>query len=395
VTLFLKVEQILCAIMCLFIISCRVQTKDEADSLNRGIGFAGQNTPDDIYCPEGYSYDAKFHQCFGRAGVLGPFTDFMIQKCKSFGGGAPCDGLHWEREFAQELRGIATCPMGAQLDSHSGVCADSVNVFGPFMSSMHKLCIEASGGPACETMRWSRKFFEGLLLLKKAERRENNDFESLFPEPHDNEIVDVMSLWATYYRIPIVPDAGYDGIPLLDISGRDLEYSLSPNDWCHAALEGSVRVIKKDGLGTVFNFSGTRQNRLQVDCVPYVGLSDLGYSRFYRAKGPFGDGVNGYLLRPYRTLAVDPSVIPYGSVLYIPSARGTQITLSDGASIIHDGYFFAADTGGAINGNHIDVFIGSADANPLRFVKSAKSGSFKAYLIENEEIRDALKKMHL
>jgi 3D (Asp-Asp-Asp) domain-containing protein len=48
----------------------------------------------------------------------------------------------------------------------------------------------------------------------------------------------------------------------------------------------------------------------------------------------------------YQSIAVDPAVIPLGSRVYIPAYR-------------HDGYggwFVAQDTGGAINGNHIDVY---------------------------------------
>ncbi len=48
----------------------------------------------------------------------------------------------------------------------------------------------------------------------------------------------------------------------------------------------------------------------------------------------------------YRSIAVDPSVIPLGSRVYIPSYA-------------HDGYggwFIAKDTGGAINGRHIDIY---------------------------------------
>ena len=51
-------------------------------------------------------------------------------------------------------------------------------------------------------------------------------------------------------------------------------------------------------------------------------------------------------LRFYQSIAVDPSVIPLGSRVYVPAYR-------------HDGYggwFIAQDTGGAIGGLHIDVY---------------------------------------
>jgi 3D (Asp-Asp-Asp) domain-containing protein len=51
-------------------------------------------------------------------------------------------------------------------------------------------------------------------------------------------------------------------------------------------------------------------------------------------------------LRYYQSIAVDPSVIPLGSRVYVPAYQ------HDG----HGGWFIAQDTGGAVNGHHIDVF---------------------------------------
>jgi 3D (Asp-Asp-Asp) domain-containing protein len=48
----------------------------------------------------------------------------------------------------------------------------------------------------------------------------------------------------------------------------------------------------------------------------------------------------------YRSIAVDPGVIPIGSRVYIPAYR------RDG----YGGWFIAKDTGGAINGRHVDVY---------------------------------------
>jgi hypothetical protein len=47
----------------------------------------------------------------------------------------------------------------------------------------------------------------------------------------------------------------------------------------------------------------------------------------------------------YRSVAVDPRVIPLGSRVYIPYYRG-----------IAGGWFRAQDTGGAIGGRHVDVY---------------------------------------
>ena len=69
---------------------------------------------------------------------------------------------------------------------------------------------------------------------------------------------------------------------------------------------------------------------------------------------PFGLGVDGYKLVPYRTLAVDLKVIRPGTVLYLPALDGVR--LPDGER--HDGFVFAHDEGQSITGNRIDVFVG-------------------------------------
>jgi len=65
-----------------------------------------------------------------------------------------------------------------------------------------------------------------------------------------------------------------------------------------------------------------------------------------------------------------------------------------GKSFVHDGYFFAADKGGAIRGGHIDVFTGNQREHPFSFIKNKKIGSFQATLIEDDEIIDDLAQMH-
>lgn len=73
---------------------------------------------------------------------------------------------------------------------------------------------------------------------------------------------------------------------------------------------------------------------------------------------PYGVGVQGFALVPYRSLAVDPRYISIGRVVSIPALEGLR--LPDGSA--HDGCFVAVDGGGAINGHHIDLFLPSITA---------------------------------
>jgi len=55
-----------------------------------------------------------------------------------------------------------------------------------------------------------------------------------------------------------------------------------------------------------------------------------------------------------RTVATDPRYIPRRTRLFIRETVGMRMT--DGA--IHDGYWYASDTGGAIKGQKIDLYTG-------------------------------------
>jgi 3D (Asp-Asp-Asp) domain-containing protein len=55
-------------------------------------------------------------------------------------------------------------------------------------------------------------------------------------------------------------------------------------------------------------------------------------------------------LTPYKSIAVDPRLIAFGSSVYVPQYQS------------HGGWFTAADTGGAIKGRHIDVYRSPPDS---------------------------------
>jgi 3D (Asp-Asp-Asp) domain-containing protein len=60
-----------------------------------------------------------------------------------------------------------------------------------------------------------------------------------------------------------------------------------------------------------------------------------------------------------RTAAIDTRVIPRRTVLFIQETVGLR--MPDGR--VHDGYWYASDTGGAIKGNRIDLFTGSGSSS--------------------------------
>ena len=62
----------------------------------------------------------------------------------------------------------------------------------------------------------------------------------------------------------------------------------------------------------------------------------------------------GCRVSPMRTVAVDPAIVSRRSIIFIKETVG--LPLPGGG--LHDGYWYASDTGGAIKGQRIDLFTG-------------------------------------
>lgn len=74
---------------------------------------------------------------------------------------------------------------------------------------------------------------------------------------------------------------------------------------------------------------------------------------------PWGIGVQNRPLEPYRSIAVDRTVIPYGTRLWVAELDGVVVPGEPPwGGFVHDGCVLAADTGGGIVGMHIDWFVG-------------------------------------
>ncbi len=67
---------------------------------------------------------------------------------------------------------------------------------------------------------------------------------------------------------------------------------------------------------------------------------------------------------PMRTLAVDPSVVPRGTVVFIKETVG--LPMPGGG--VHDGLWYASDIGGSIKGDRIDLFTGAGASSARSLV---------------------------
>ena len=107
---------------------------------------------------------------------------------------------------------------------------------------------------------------------------------------------------------------------------------------CSLKLEGSG--LMRDGR--VVNYTGPCKYGYGT-CFEQLEVTDY----------PFGRGAGQRPLIPFKSVAVDPRVIPIGEPLYIPEFDG--MVLPDGS--IHDGCVRADDTGGGIKGRKMDFFV--------------------------------------
>ena len=90
----------------------------------------------------------------------------------------------------------------------------------------------------------------------------------------------------------------------------------------------------------------------------------------------------GCTVVPMRTLAVDPTVIPRRTIVFIEETVG--LAMPDGAK--HDGLWYATDVGGAIKGAKVDLYTGQGSSSMRQFferklnvamLNAVKVGTFK------------------
>jgi 3D (Asp-Asp-Asp) domain-containing protein len=210
-----------------------------------------------------------------------------------------------------------------------------------------------------------------------------------------------LQLWATHYHTPIIrpaPETISAAFPLLDRAGKGISPPLRHKDWCDAALQGSVSV-KQGDRATAYVFVDSKGPE-QANCDEYLGKLSEGVknatrrARFMKVNHALGCGVRNIPLTPFRTIAVDTDIIPIGSVIYVPELRGRTFE-HEGRVLVHDGYLFAGDRGGAIHGKHIDVFMTDTPETPFEDIfASNKQRTFSAHVVNADHpaaraVRDA------
>lgn len=246
------------------------------------------------------------------------------------------------------------------------------------------------------------RFSIAMMIMPCASGTQAETFDLSAPQANGASI----QLWATTYHVHTATQvpAGPNNIVLMGKGGQSLNVSLSLRDWCDAALEGTVTVVKSNGSRQTYNVGGMSTVKF-ADCSKrFLNLDPkvverLGRMEFFKVPedAPYGLGSSPrYRLVPYRSLAADKSVFPSGTVLFIPGLRGTTITSETGVKATHDGYVMVVDTGGGIRGNHIDFFTGTSVTNPApTLFQSTDKAPFEAQLVSDPSVIAKLKTAHL
>jgi 3D (Asp-Asp-Asp) domain-containing protein len=221
----------------------------------------------------------------------------------------------------------------------------------------------------------------GLLMAQETAgmRAEIEGFQIPRLETHGRQAI---RLWGTRFYV-YEARAVDGGAALVDMQGKPVGPAISAQDWCLGGIQGTIRVG-----GATYNLSGTK-GAAPVDCERVIHARVEG-NRYALARGPYGDGSAGGGLVPWRTLAVDPAWIPMGTLLFVPEAVGRK--MPNGQR--HDGYFFAADTGAPIRGNHVDLFSGLSREDALGITGSDPGRTFKAYVVEDAGLREGFRELH-
>jgi len=171
-------------------------------------------------------------------------------------------------------------------------------------------------------------------------------------DPKDRSTVSATTwtLWNTYYYVSAEPlnDSGPKTTLYSPSCQPIAQVSLAYSD--RACIEGTGRL--KDGR--MVNYASTCRCGRPCPTGGTVCWSVTDPDRF-----PWGKGARNNALSPMRSIAVDRRNFQLGTTIYIPAWQDVNIPSMDGVvGFVHDGCFRADDVGGAIRGQHIDIFSG-------------------------------------
>ncbi len=158
------------------------------------------------------------------------------------------------------------------------------------------------------------------------------------------------ALWTAYYVAPVSPAGEGEGrtVSFTNLQGKKTRYTIT---------SGSYRRAEMEAVAVGIDAEGNERFAYRIGQGKWKELPD----------GAQGMGNRMNPLTAFRHVAADQSIHRYGSMVHVEAAEGVKL---EGADPL-DGYFWIADTGGRVDGNHFDLFVGD-EAVYTEFLHHAK-----------------------
>ena len=153
----------------------------------------------------------------------------------------------------------------------------------------------------------------------------------------------------TYYDFPRETDHSGAAISLMNATCQPI--AQVPRSFYEAVCVQGSGTLKRGGT-----VSFSKRDCACAEVCPRTGQR-ICFDALDATAFPWGRGAAGTPITPMRTLAADTSVLPMGTVVYIPELDGAP---RDEAGDVHDGCFVVEDRGLRVKGEHVDIFTGFA-----------------------------------
>ena len=151
----------------------------------------------------------------------------------------------------------------------------------------------------------------------------------------------------TYYDFPSEADFSGPTVKLMSAS-------CAPIAEVPRAFHDAVCVQGSGSLKRGGTVSFAKRDCACAEVCPRTG-QNICFDALDRGKFPFGRGAAGTPIMPLVTVAADTTVLPLGTVIYLPEMDG--IPMPGGEPL--DGCFVVEDRGSRVKGDHVDIFTGS------------------------------------
>jgi 3D (Asp-Asp-Asp) domain-containing protein len=159
----------------------------------------------------------------------------------------------------------------------------------------------------------------------------------------------------TYYDFPNEGDYTGDAVSIYD--GQCKPKASVP--------QGFFESLCVQGSGLLKSGNTVSFNRRDCECAPVCPRTGqrICFDVLDITKFPWGRGATGQPITPLLTVAVDSSIVPLGTAIFIPEYVGMPRDSERRGK--HDGCFVAQDRGLRVQGQHVDIFTGQAAMTQL------------------------------